>query len=114
MQMETVMILRPDDAKFIELIAEKVAEKLRPSLQRPELSLKQEKKYLTRKKTAEKLDISPPTVDRYVVDGLLTKLGKGKGARFRLEDVENLFENQNKYRYHHRNLKILVSDNQQL
>ena len=92
-----VILLQPDDAKFIEKLAEKVAEKLRPSLIRVDGSPKSEKIYLTRKNTAEKLGVSAPTVDQFVSDGILPKLGSGKRARFRSEDVDNLYENIGKY-----------------
>jgi len=91
------MLISPDDSKFIEVIAEKVADKLRATFQRPEQTATQEKIYLTRKRTAEKLGISSPTVDQFVHDGILEKLGSGKRTRFRLEDVENLFENLDKF-----------------
>ena len=99
--MEKVLLLRADDEQFIDLIASKVAEKLIPQIQQPPSLIKQEKVYLTRIDTARFLKVSPPTVDRYVDDHQLTKLGHGKGARFRMEDVENLYERQNDYKYHH-------------
>jgi hypothetical protein len=95
--METVILIKPDDVKFIELIAEKVAEKLRPSLVNLSPPIKEEKIYLTRKGAAERLCVSSPTIDQFVIDGILPKLGHGKRARYRLEDVENLYENLNKY-----------------
>jgi hypothetical protein len=95
--METIMTLKLDDAKFIELIAEKVAEKLRPSLQITEPIFKQEKVYLTRKAAAAKLGITPPTLDSLVNDQILLKLGKGKRGRFKAADIENLYENLDKY-----------------
>ena len=44
--------------------------------------------YLTRKETAIHLELSPPTVDTYTSQGLLVKYGKGKGARYILEEVD--------------------------
>jgi excisionase family DNA binding protein len=103
--MEKVILLQPDDTQFIERIAEKVAEKLRPSFQSIQTPLKQEKVYLTRKDAAIKLGVSTPTIDQFVIDGILPKLGSGKRARFRFEDVENLFENLDKI-YHKSRSKI--------
>jgi hypothetical protein len=96
MQMD-VILLQPDDAKFIEKLAERVAEKLRYTLTIPTTPIKHEKIYLTRKDTAIKLGVSAPTVDQFVSDNILTKLGSGKRTRFRLEDVENIYENLDKY-----------------
>lgn len=98
--MEKVLLLQPDDSQFIDRLAEKVAEKLRPSLQPITTPPKQDKVYLTRKDAALKLGVSAPTIDQFVIDGILPKLGSGKRARFRFEDVDNLFENLEKY--HHK------------
>jgi excisionase family DNA binding protein len=95
--MEKVFLLQSDDNQFIDKLAERVAEKLKSALTKPEITPKQEKIYLTRKQTAKKLGISPPTVDQLVADNVLTKLGTGKRGRFRLEDIENLYENFDKY-----------------
>lgn len=100
--MQKVLLLQEDDIQFIEKLADKVAEKLKPSLQTTPSSSVKEKVYLTRKDAAKKLGISPPSVDKFVLDGVLPKLGLGKRGRFRLEDVENLFENLNKYYYQQR------------
>ena len=105
--MEKVLLLQSDDSQFIDRIAERVVEKLKPSLQPVTTQPKQEKIYLTRKGTAEKLGVSTPTVDQFVIDGILPKLGSGKRTRFRLEDVENLFENLGKYYHRQRHKKSL-------
>jgi excisionase family DNA binding protein len=105
--MEKVLLLNPDDSQFIERIAEKVAEKLKLAIQPSNIPLKQDKIYLTRKNAAKKLEVSPPTLDQFVLDGILPKLGSGKRTRFRQEDVENLFENLDKYYHRQRNKKSI-------
>ena len=81
---------------LVEQIAIKVYNSLKPIIQNQEAPVKTNT-YLTRKHTAEKLGVSAPTVDQFVADGILPKLGTGKRARFRHEDVENLYENLGKY-----------------
>jgi excisionase family DNA binding protein len=98
--MEKVLLVHSDDNQFINQLAEKVAEIILPAIQQPVQPPKPEKVYLTRKETAKALDVSPPTVDRFVADKLLTKYGTGKSARFRSDEVEAFYENQNKYKYH--------------
>jgi len=95
--MEKVLLVQSDDKQFIDTLAERLAEKLKPALSQTIPIPNHDKIYLTRKKTAEKLGVSTPTVDQFVNDGILPKLGSGKRARYRLEDVENLYENLDMY-----------------
>lgn len=79
----------------IEELAEQVA--LRSSeiiLKRLEVSFKsktnepQRIKEITRKETAQYLEITTPTVDRYTRESLLIKYGSGKRGKYLLHEVE--------------------------
>ncbi len=45
-------------------------------------------KEITRKETAQYLEITPPTVDTYTKEGLLVKYGIGKRGKYLLHEVE--------------------------
>jgi hypothetical protein len=55
--------------------------------------------YLTRKEAYLRLGITGPTFDKLILRAKIDKLGTGKSARFRKEDVEHIFENLNKLLY---------------
>lgn len=67
--------------------SEKILEKIEESL-RIKLEEKQKFKELNRKETALLLEITPPTVDRYTKEKLLTKYGIGKRGKYLLHEVE--------------------------
>ena len=48
----------------------------------------QEAKEITRKETAIYLEVTPPTVDQYTREGLLTKYGTGKRGKYLENEVE--------------------------
>ena len=45
-------------------------------------------KEITRKETAQYLEVTPPTVDTYTKEGLLKKYGFGKRGKYLLHEVE--------------------------
>ncbi len=59
--------------------------------------IKQDKGYLTRKKAYETLKVTGQTLDSYVEQGLLHKLGKGKSSRYYQEEIDLFYENKDKY-----------------
>lgn len=64
---------------------------------------KQKRTYLTRKQAYTKIGITGPTLDGMVKDSVIEKLGTGKRGRFRAEDVQDVYENLNKFLYKRKN-----------
>lgn len=82
---------------LVDRISAKVVEKI---TQKPKYEPPAEiKVYLTRKQAYTKLGCTGPTLDEYVRKGILPKIGRGKGARFRYQDVENIYENLDQFYY---------------
>jgi hypothetical protein len=109
-----VVLIQPDDARFIDKLADRILEKLKPALDSPKKDLPiKETVYLTRKQASEILKVSAPTLDGYVQDNLIERLGgKGKRGRFRYEDVINLYENLDQYYHRQRkNPHLIHHDN---
>lgn len=55
--------------------------------------------YLTRKQSYSRLGITGPTFDKLIRTTNTEKLGHGKGARFRKDDIEKIYENLGKLLY---------------
>lgn len=87
--MEKQIIINFPIEEIIKKITEESTERI---LKRITLELEQKKspenEELTRKQTAEYLAITPPTVDRYTIEGLLKKYGSGKRARYLIKEVD--------------------------
>ncbi|HPQ35696.1 MAG TPA: hypothetical protein PK563_14480 [Tenuifilaceae bacterium] len=78
-------------------VSEIIWEKIKKELPKP-----QEKKspeYLTRKQSYTRLGIAGPTFDKLVKETNTVQFGRGKGGRFRKEDVEYIYENLNQLLY---------------
>lgn len=63
-----------------------------------EIGMKQytEKKYLTQKEAAEKLNVSENTLWRWNKTGYLTPVKVGNSVYYRLSDIENLYKQKEK------------------
>lgn len=44
--------------------------------------------WLTRRQAAERAQVDPKTIDRWVRDGRLTRHGKRRGARFKIQELD--------------------------
>ena len=67
--------------------SEKILKKIEESL-KTKIDEKQKFRELNRKETAEFLEITPPTLDRYTQEKLLIKYGSGKRGKYLLHEVE--------------------------
>lgn len=83
-----------------EMVIMKINSKIPPVNESPI----QEKRYLSRKQSYEKIGITGPTFDNFVDAKIIEKLGTGKRARFRYEDVDNIYENLNDFLYKRKNI----------
>lgn len=78
-------------------VSEIILENLKNRIPTPIEKTKPE--YLTRKQSYTRLGIAAPTFDSLVLKTHTEKLGTGKGAKFRKEDVEYIYENLNQLLY---------------
>ena len=94
--MNSFLLIEPNDETFINQLADSLVDriivKITPILSKTN-PIKQDKVYLTRKRAAEKLLVTPQTLDRYVQEGLIKKLGAGKPSRYHEEEIQLFYEN---------------------
>lgn len=74
--------------EIIEKVAKESTERILKKLEESLIIDAPRPQEITRKQTAIYLGISPPTVDKYTYEGLLTKHGSGKRARYLLHELD--------------------------
>ncbi len=85
----------------IESLAKSVSEIIIADIRNniPVPAEKPKPEYLTRKQSYKRLGIAGQTFDSLIIRTQTEKLGTGKGAKFRKEDVEYIYENLNQLLY---------------